>query len=91
MSVFRFLAVALLLLLAIPARAEDGYDLWLRYRPIEAAAQAQYRPLATAIVSEGNSPSLDETFATRKAQPWRQPPGALCPGAAPDLGRESSK
>jgi len=59
MPVFRFLAIAALLLLTIPARAEDGYDLWLRYRPMEAAAQARYRPLATAIVSEGNSPSLE--------------------------------
>ena len=55
----RFLAAAFLLLLAIPARAEDGYDLWLRYRPMEAAAQARYRPLATAIVSQGSSPSLN--------------------------------
>jgi alpha-glucuronidase len=55
----RFFAAAFLLLLAIPARAEDGYDLWLRYRPMEASALAQYRPLATAIVSEGNSPSLN--------------------------------
>ena len=42
-----------------PARAEDGYDLWLRYRPMETGALAQYRPLASAIVSEGVSPSLD--------------------------------
>jgi alpha-glucuronidase len=55
----RFIALAFLLLLTVPARAEDGYDLWLRYRPMETAAQAQYRPLATVIVAEGNSPSLD--------------------------------
>ena len=57
----RILAVALLLMsaLTVPVRAEDGYDLWLRYRPMEASAQAQYRPLATVIVSEGTSPSLD--------------------------------
>jgi len=55
----RFLVTAFLLLLAVPARAEDGYDLWLRYRPMEVSALAQYRPLATAIVSEGVSPSLD--------------------------------
>ena len=42
-----------------PVRAEDGYDLWLRYRPMEAGAQGQYRPLATGVVSEGASPSLD--------------------------------
>jgi len=55
----RLFAAALLLLLTVPAYAEDGYDLWLRYRPMEASALAQYRPLATAIVSEGASPSLD--------------------------------
>jgi alpha-glucuronidase len=60
---FRFFAAAFLLLLAAPAQAEDGYDLWLRYRPMEAAAQAQVRPLATAIVSEGASPSLDAARA----------------------------
>ena len=57
----RFFAAAFVLLLValtLPAQAEDGYDLWLRYRPIEASALAQYRPLATAIVSEGASPSL---------------------------------
>ena len=59
----RFFAAAFLLLLAVPARAEDGYDLWLRYRPMEASAQAQYRPLATGIVSEGASPSLDAAKA----------------------------
>ena len=50
----RFLAVAFFALVTLPAltspvRAEDGYDLWLRYRPVEAVAQ--YRPLATVIVS----------------------------------------
>ncbi|HXB52853.1 MAG TPA: alpha-glucuronidase family glycosyl hydrolase, partial [Rhizomicrobium sp.] len=55
---------AVLLLLALPARAEDGYDLWLRYRPMEASAQAQYRPLVTAIVWQGaSSPSLDAAKA----------------------------
>jgi len=59
----RFLAAAFLLLLAAPARAEDGYDLWLRYRQMEASALAQYRPLATVVVSEGASPSLDAAKA----------------------------
>lgn len=59
----RCLAAALLFLLAVPVltgpvRAEDGYDLWLRYRPMDAGAQARYRPLATGVVSEGASPSL---------------------------------
>jgi alpha-glucuronidase len=55
----RFFLAAVLLLLAVPAHAEDGYDLWLRYRPMEAGDLAQYRPLATAVVSQGASPSLD--------------------------------
>lgn len=52
----RFVIAAVLLLLAVPARAEDGYDLWLRYRPMEAVALAQYRPGATAIVAEVHRP-----------------------------------
>src|SRR3954471_13937839 len=59
----RFFTGVFLLLLAVPARAEDGYDLWLRYRPVEASALAQYRPLAAAIVSEGTSPSLEAAKA----------------------------
>src|ERR1700753_1915533 len=58
-DLMRFLIAVLLLLLVVPARAEDGYDLWLRYRPMEAAALAQYRPLAVVVVSEGASPTLD--------------------------------
>ena len=55
----RLFAALFLLLMAVPAYAEDGYDLWLRYRPMEASALAQYRPLATVIVSEKASPTLD--------------------------------
>jgi len=59
----RFLTAVLLLLSMRPAQAEDGYDLWLRYRPMEAAAQAQVRPLATAIVAQGASATLDAAKA----------------------------
>jgi alpha-glucuronidase len=44
--------------LASRAPAEDGYDLWLRYRPIEAAAQARYRAAAGAILVQGASLTL---------------------------------
>ena len=44
-----------LLLFATGAHAEDGYDLWLRYRPV--AAAGSYQPHATAIVG-GDSPTL---------------------------------
>src|SRR5882724_6422797 len=58
----RFLVAVFVLLpaaLTTPAWAEDGYDLWLRYRPMAASALTRYRPSATGIVSEGASPSLD--------------------------------
>ncbi|WP_242417302.1 alpha-glucuronidase family glycosyl hydrolase [Sphingomonas panni] len=37
---------------AAPARAEDGYDLWLRYRPLDAAQAAAVSARATAIVRD---------------------------------------
>ncbi|MGZ3304268.1 MAG: alpha-glucuronidase family glycosyl hydrolase, partial [Asticcacaulis sp.] len=42
---------------AAPVTGEDGYDLWLRYRPLSAQLIAQYAPHATAIVG-GDSPTL---------------------------------
>jgi alpha-glucuronidase len=39
-----------LLLAARPAAAEDGYDLWLRYRPVEPASAQRYRPSFTEVV-----------------------------------------
>jgi alpha-glucuronidase len=52
--------VTFLLTLAGVAHAEDGYDLWLRYRPIESTQVAgAYRSRATQIVvAEGVSPTL---------------------------------
>ena len=52
--------VALLgLAIATSASAEDGYDLWLRYVPVEARWRESYRAAATEVVSEGTSPTLD--------------------------------
>ena len=45
-----------LLMAAGQAAAEDGSDLWLRYRPVEPAWAARYRPEATEIVSPMGSP-----------------------------------
>ncbi|WP_424680819.1 alpha-glucuronidase family glycosyl hydrolase [Frateuria sp. YIM B11624] len=56
------LAALAALLLAVacvrPARAEDGYDLWLRYRPIAAAQAQAYRPFATQLVAGRSTPTL---------------------------------
>jgi alpha-glucuronidase len=42
-----------------PATAEDGYELWLRYRPVETAWLEPYRGAVTHIVVEGSTPTLD--------------------------------
>jgi alpha-glucuronidase len=48
--------IAFLLLLPSPARAEDGYRLWLRYDPVEAPRRRAYAANAAAIVAPGTSP-----------------------------------
>jgi alpha-glucuronidase len=54
------LALMLLALLAAPpAFAEDGYDLWLRYRPVEQSLRQRYAASAASLVIEGGSPTLD--------------------------------
>jgi len=58
-SAFVFAAAALFG--ATAAHAESGYDLWLRYRPVEAQYKAQYA--VSALVSEGASPTLDAARA----------------------------
>ncbi|MBL8550093.1 MAG: alpha-glucuronidase [Hyphomonadaceae bacterium] len=58
------LALAALLLAVAPARAEDGYDLWLRYRPLEAPAQRVYRASAAELVAPAQrSPTLEAARA----------------------------
>ena len=42
-----------------PLRAEDGYELWLRYRLVSDATRlAEYRSAVTALVMPGHSPTL---------------------------------
>jgi alpha-glucuronidase len=55
----RLLIATLLLVVASAASAEDGYDLWLRYRPVEPQWRAAYAPRATAVVEMSHSPTLD--------------------------------
>lgn len=47
-----------LMSLALPARAEDGYELWLRYRPVEAPALDAYRAATTALLPGGDSATI---------------------------------
>ena len=51
--------LALLLTCGTLARADDGYELWLRYRPIaDPARSAEYRTGLTHLVMSGSSPTL---------------------------------
>jgi alpha-glucuronidase len=58
-------AVCFAIAFASPAFAEDGYDLWLRYKPVEASYAAQYKSHATAIVG-GDTPILNSAKAELK-------------------------
>ena len=79
------LAGALVALVGASARAEDGYDLWLRYpRVTDPALLAEYRAAATQIVVLGETPTLNaarEELVTGLT-------GML--GAAPAVGRPVS-
>jgi alpha-glucuronidase len=53
------LALALLVVPAVRLRAEDGYDLWLRYpRVDDARLLTEYRGAAGRLVVRGDSPTL---------------------------------
>ena len=54
----RLLAVALFWLIPTAAAAEDGYDLWLRYPPIETPLRLSYAQRATAVVQDSRRPTL---------------------------------
>ncbi len=60
MSAMRIpLAVVLFSLITAAARAEDGYELWLRYHQVsDPALLAHYRTTLPAILVEGESPTL---------------------------------
>jgi alpha-glucuronidase len=55
----RLLIAALALVAATAASAEDGYDLWLRYRPVESHWRAAYASRTTAVVETAHSPTLE--------------------------------
>lgn len=52
------LLVVLALVAAVPAQADDGYRLWLRYDPVGAEHLAMYRARATQVVLDRASPTL---------------------------------
>ncbi|WP_342250452.1 alpha-glucuronidase family glycosyl hydrolase [Sphingomonas sp. OTU376] len=44
--------------LANQGHAEDGYDLWLRYQPLESSAKTRYEPLVTHLVAPNARPTI---------------------------------
>lgn len=65
-SIFKTLASLVLALSLIPAWAveEDGYELWLRYRLLDSAAQTQVRQnVRSIVVSDQPSPTVQAALA----------------------------
>jgi alpha-glucuronidase len=57
----RSLFVLAALAFSSTAHAEDGYDLWLRYHPVENASLGSYRIAAAVVVTAGISPTAQVT------------------------------
>ena len=53
------LAWALVLCAPTAVRAEDGYDLWLRYRPVPAEQAAAAQPHTLSLAPQAGSPTVD--------------------------------
>ena len=56
--IYRLLLLTLVIV-APCARAEDGYDLWLRYPPLSTEWLTTYRPALTELIPGAHSPTLD--------------------------------
>ncbi len=54
----RAICLIFLLLVAPVAAAEDGYDLWLRYKPVEEPWATRYRATLTQLVAPADSATL---------------------------------
>jgi len=54
-----FLLVLLSVALPVRAAAETGYDLWLRYQPVEREWQTRYAAVATHVTAPSLSPTID--------------------------------
>ena len=70
------------------AFAEDGYDLWLRYRPVPAQQAEAYRAAATQLVAAGASPAQ----VAARAEMQRGLAGLLgsAPAAADKVDRDGA-
>ena len=51
-------SIALSLLVILPACAEDGYEMWLRYLPLAKPVVTDYQQQIKSVVVEANTPTL---------------------------------
>src|SRR5687768_4739561 len=80
------LALPLLaVLVASAARAEDGYDLWLRYRPLPAEQIRSHLPRVTQLLADAATP----TRAAARAELLRGLAGLM--GQAPPIAQRISR
>src|SRR5215813_7566709 len=89
MKAFICLALLALAVMGPAARAEDGYDLWLRYRPVQDDLLSAYRAAATEIVAPR---TLSPTLAVAASELSRGFGGLLgtAPTAVPEPTRDGS-
>ena len=50
----------------LPVRAEDGYDLWLRYRTVDAASYPDLNASVRELVVGSGSPTLEAAGRDRE-------------------------
>ncbi|KQV86716.1 alpha-glucuronidase [Massilia sp. Root351] len=72
---------------AAPGVVEDGYDLWLRYRPLGKAARVQVRPVASAIVAAGTGTADGGSIAAPAGTPLQAAVAELQRGLGGLLGK----
>ena len=58
MQLRTLIACLALTVCSLPAAAEDGYDLWLRYRAVDAAVYPALDASARGLVRDSSSPTL---------------------------------
>ena len=85
MSMRTALLSLLLAFTAVAVHAEDGYDLWLRYKPLPEARAREYRAAATQLVLDAGTPLR----ASARAELQRGLAGLL--GRAPPVQERATR
>lgn len=84
------LAVLFLILVATPARAEDGYALWLRYAPLEGEAGetlAAFNPVAQLVMHDMDDAPMLGVAADELRRGFHALQGGKLPGRSRATGK----